>query len=81
MCRVCGHASPEFVKLNSTMDCSDIEISVSSIGLLRARNFRGSINPTNNPNLPTFNQDVVEINFCPICGRQFMHRSNTNIHN
>ena len=40
LCKICGQRSPEFVKINNTDQYSDIEISVSNVGLLRVRNIK-----------------------------------------
>lgn len=60
MCEFCK--GKEFIALNDTVDYSGLEIAVSGSGILRARdyNFKEIFEK----------QDVISINYCPICGRK-----------
>lgn len=59
MCEYCG--SNEFTALNDTVDYSGLEIAINN-SMLRVRNYNfKDIFET---------QDVVNINYCPICGRK-----------
>lgn len=60
MCKYCNQN--EFNKLNDTVNYSGLEIAISKNGMLRVRNYNfKDIFET---------QDVVNINYCPMCGRK-----------
>ena len=63
-CYICSGQDNDFRQLNvETIRYSAIEIAVNRQGMLRAR----SISPTGG----MLDQDVVNISFCPVCGRKF----------
>ena len=61
MCKYCEHENNDFVILNETKDYSGIEIAVNRQGMLRVR-YEDNI---------WFSQDIVNIKFCPMCGKKF----------
>jgi hypothetical protein len=63
-CKYCGRKNNDFVLLNDTAEYSDLEISVNRQGMLRARYHKQGKYDL------FFTQDIVNINFCPICGRR-----------
>lgn len=60
MCEYCKGSG--FNPLNDTVDYSGLEIAISSKGMLRVRNY--------NFKEVFSSQDVVNISFCPMCGRK-----------
>ena len=63
-CKYCGEKDNGFVLLNETTDYSGIEMSLNRQGMLRARYYeQGKYDLW-------FSEDIVNINFCPICGRK-----------
>nr|DAK83840.1 MAG TPA: C2H2 type zinc-finger protein [Caudoviricetes sp.] len=64
LCRFCRGAQNAFHKISNTEKYSGVEIAVNRQGMLRVRVFADDEE--------TFTtQDVVNINFCPMCGRRF----------
>lgn len=63
-CCVCQGDDNGFVPLNNTVDYSTIEIAISKAGMLRARHFPDGYNGLFD------GQDIVNIKFCPECGRR-----------
>lgn len=60
MCEYCKRKG--FNALNDTVDYSGLEIAISNSGLLRVRNYNfKDIFET---------QDVVNINYCPMCRKK-----------
>lgn len=77
MCKYCE--SRDFTPLNSTTDYSGIEMSLNDQGILRVRS--SSIHESGTNAKVTRNQylfdsqDIVNIKYCPMCGRRFDGRS------
>ena len=66
MCAWCNKADNDFVLLNETSEYSGIEIALNRQGVLRIRYYdQGEYDML-------FTQDIINVNFCPICGRKFM---------
>ena len=65
MCQYCEPRScNDFVTMNQTVEYSGIELAVNCQGMLRARYY--------DLNGDTFEvQDIVNIKYCPLCGRKF----------
>lgn len=65
MCQYCEKRSyNDFVPMNQTMEYSGIELAVNCQGMLRARYY--------DINGDTFeSQDIVNIKYCPLCGKRF----------
>ena len=61
-CAYCDREDNDFVLLNQTMDYSGIEIALNRQGMLRVRCYADD-------SKVWFSQDIVEIKFCPNCGR------------
>ena len=61
-CVYCDREDNDFVLLNQTTDYSGIEIALNRQGMLRVRYYDDS-------NKIWFTEDIVEIKFCPNCGR------------
>ena len=51
-----------FTPINDGKRYCGIEISLSSVGTLRSRNFDADDN--------LIGQEIININFCPVCGRK-----------
>ena len=65
MCQYCeNRGNNDFVLLNDTNMYSGIDIEINSQGILRVRVF--------NDEMDGFvTQDILNIRYCPICGRKF----------
>jgi hypothetical protein len=63
-CKYCDRKDNDFVSLNDTVDYSGIEMSLNKQGMLRTRYYERSKYDL------WFMQDMVNINFCPMCGRK-----------
>ena len=65
MCQYCEPRSyNDFVPMNQTVEYSGIELAINCQGMLRARCY--------NVDEDVFEtQDIVEIKYCPLCGRKF----------
>jgi hypothetical protein len=63
-CAYCDREDNDFILLNQTVDYSSIEIALNRQGMLRVRYYEDS-------NQVWFSEDIVNIKFCPICGREF----------
>lgn len=61
-CAYCDREDNDFVLLNQTTDYSNIEMALNRQGMLRVRCYVDD-------NQVWFSQDIVEIKFCPNCGR------------
>ena len=62
-CKYCGRTDNNFVLFNETTDYSGIEMSLNRQGMLRVRYYDDS-------SYIWFSEDIININFCPICGRK-----------
>lgn len=63
-CPVCGGTDDSFVPLNaSTAGYSGIEIAMARDGMLRARSL--------GPDGGMLSQDIINVPFCPMCGKEF----------
>lgn len=62
-CPYCECGTNDFEVLNQTAEYSGIELSVNRQGMLRARAL------DDDGCFPT--QDIVEIRYCPLCGKRF----------
>ena len=61
-CAYCDRKDNDFILLNQTTDYSNIEMALNRQGMLRVRYYVDD-------NQVWFSQDIVEIKFCPNCGR------------
>lgn len=68
-CVYCDRKDYDFVPLNETFGYSGIEISLNKQGMLRVRYY-----DINDPDFVI--QDIVNIKFCPNCGRVMNARTN-----
>jgi hypothetical protein len=62
-CKYCDRIDNDFVPLNDTTDYSGIGMSLNKQGMLRTRYYDDSSHIW-------FAEDIVNINFCPMCGRK-----------
>lgn len=62
MCKYCEHENNDFVILNETKEYSGLEIAMNKQGMLRVRNYSS--------NQMWATQDIINIKFCPMCGRK-----------
>ena len=63
MCQYCEADNNDFFVMNNTTDYSGIEMSINRQGMLRVRYYtEGGI---------WFSEDIVNIKYCPLCGRKF----------
>lgn len=63
--KCCNHCIPnnhDFISLNDTVEYSGIEMAINDQGMLRIRVYEEG---------KLITQDIVNINYCPICGRIF----------
>ena len=66
MCKYCEHENNDFVVLNETTDYSGIEMALNRQGVLRVRYYeQGKCDLW-------FSQDIINVKFCPICGRKII---------
>jgi len=63
-CDYCGGKDNSFVPMNQTKEYSGIEMALNRQGMLRVRAGRA-------PNGDFETQDIVNIRYCPMCGRNF----------
>lgn len=63
-CKFCERNDNDFIPINETVEYSGIEIEINRQGMLRVRYYDD----------PAYGlaQDIVNISFCPMCGRKFM---------
>lgn len=61
-CAYCDGEDNDFVLLNQTTDYSGIEMALNRQGMLRVRYYADDSHIW-------YSQDIVEIKFCPNCGR------------
>ena len=64
-CAYCGCKSNDFIILNPTTWYSGIEVAVNRQGMLRVRYYPDSGSSKH------VSTDVINIDFCPKCGRKF----------
>lgn len=66
-CPYCESNDNYFIELNQTREYSGIEMSLNRKGLLRVRHYDydDDIFTT---------QDIIEIKYCPCCGKEFDKR-------
>lgn len=68
MCKYCEHENNDFVLLdfvllNDTQEYSGMEIALNRQGMLRVRYY-------DDYTRVWFSQDIININYCPMCGRK-----------
>lgn len=64
MCQYCEpRRNNDFVTMNQTAKYSGIQLAINCQGMLRARYY------VNGDTFET--QDIVNIKYCPLCGRKF----------
>lgn len=61
-CAYCDREDNDFVLLNQTTDYSGIEMALNKQGMLRVRYYADDSHIWHS-------QDIIEIKFCPNCGR------------
>lgn len=66
MCDFCNRLTNDLIPLNDTQRYSGFEIAINRQGLLRVRYY--------DERDVFVSQDVININFCPICGREFKEK-------
>ena len=64
-CKCCCSRTNDFVLINQYPDYCGIDIAVNRQGMLRVRTYPDG----NDGNYES--QDIVQMNYCPLCGRQF----------
>ena len=70
MCQYCRERNNDFVILNNTNMYSGIDIEINRQGMLRVRVF--------NDEMDGFvTQDILNVRYCPMCGREFNDLRNT----
>lgn len=66
-CPYCEHDNNDFVLLNQTAEYSGVETAMNRQGMLRVRYY--------GENTETFlTQDIVEIKYCPLCGKKIKNQ-------
>ena len=66
MCQYCDSNCNDFVVMNQTMEYSGIELAINRQGMLRTRYY-----DVNGDVFETQDKDIIEIKYCPLCGRKF----------
>lgn len=62
-CKYCNRKDNGFVSITQTAEYSDLDIEINRQGMLRVRCY--------NDEMDGFvTQDIVNIGFCPMCGRK-----------
>ena len=69
MCKYCENKYNDFILLNETADYSGIEMALNKQGMFRVRYYDESG--------IWFSEDIINIMYCPICGREFDKRGRT----
>lgn len=64
-CPYCESGTNDFVRINYNVEYSGIEMSLDRFGKLRVRTYINSIDDYFD------SQDIIEIKYCPFCGRRF----------
>lgn len=64
MCKYCEADNNDFVLLNDTRVYSGIEFAINRQGMLRVRFYEDF-------SQIWFSEDIVNIKYCPMCGRKF----------
>lgn len=64
-CAYCEAENNSFEWLNQTYDYSGIEMCLNRQGMLRVRTY------LNTDNKIFESQDIVELKYCPLCGKKF----------
>jgi len=64
MCKYCEHQNNDFIILNETTAYSNIEMALNKQGMFRIRHYEDD-------GWIWFTQDVINIKFCPVCGKEF----------
>lgn len=64
-CPYCKSGTNDFVRINHTVEYSGIEMSLDMFGTLRVRTYKNSTDDYFD------SQDMIEIKYCPFCGRSF----------
>lgn len=65
-CSFCGSSANRFLPLRASGKYSGIEIAINPQGMLRVRVY-------DDESLKT--QDIVHVEYCPMCGRKFKEES------
>lgn len=63
MCKYCEQKDNDFVTLNKTSNYSNIEMALNRQGMFRVRHYEDG-------SRVWFVQDILNIKFCPMCGRK-----------
>lgn len=61
-CKYCEHENNDFVILNETKEYSGLEVAMNRQGMLRIRHYSS--------NQMWAIQDIVNIKYCPMCGKK-----------
>ena len=65
-CKCCYSSTNDFVLINKYPCYSGIDIAINRQGMLRARTYQYDGEDTFE------SQDIVQMNYCPLCGRKFV---------
>lgn len=68
-CPYCQAKTNQFNPVNQTVNYSGIEMSLNRQGMLRVRVF-DCIDDL--PTIEVLTEDVVEMKYCPLCGKRFI---------
>ena len=63
-CKYCEKKNDDFIPINNIGN-NEIEIEINRKGILRVRHYGYSMS-----------EDIINVNFCPICGRKFTEENN-----
>lgn len=68
-CPYCESVTNDFLPMNQTVEYSGIEMALNCQGMLRVRVLDCS---DDSPTIGLAAQDIVEIKYCPMCGKRFI---------
>jgi len=68
-CPYCEINTNQFNPINQTIEYSGIDISLNRQGMLRVRVLDFADGPQT---IGLLTQDIVEIKYCPLCGKKFI---------
>ena len=65
-CPYCEADTNDFILANQTADYSGIEMAINRQGMFRVRTYPNSTDDNFD------SQDVIELKYCPLCGKPFV---------
>lgn len=75
-CKYCENETNDFIEINDTFRYSGIEMSMNRQGMLRVR---VDLGPSELHKNVFETEDIVNIKFCPFCGKKLKRRYQRNV--